>query len=134
MLANDGRVISNFIVQALENKDITVYGDGEQTRSFCYVEDLIDGFLKMMNNESFIGPVNLGNPIEYSIIKLAKIILELTNSHSKIVHKDTPADDPLKRRPDIALAKDKLGWEPKMPLQDGLKKTIAYFEEELKSR
>jgi len=133
MLANDGRVISNFIVQALENKDITVYGDGEQTRSFCYVDDLIDGFLKMMNNDSFIGPVNLGNPIEYSIIKLANIILELTNSRSKLVRKDPPADDPLKRRPDIALAKEKLGWEPKVPLRDGLKKTIAFFDEELKS-
>ena len=132
MLANDGRVVSNFIIQALKNDDITVYGDGEQTRSFCYVDDLIDGFLKMMNNKDFIGPVNLGNPEEYRICELAEIIMKLTNSRSKIVRRESPSDDPLKRKPDIALAREKLGWEPKVPLFEGLEKTIAYFEEELR--
>jgi UDP-glucuronate decarboxylase len=132
MLANDGRVVSNFIVQALKNKDITVYGDGEQTRSFCYVDDLIEGFLKMMGNDSFIGPVNLGNPEEFKISELAKIIIGITNSSSKIIREKSPSDDPLRRKPDITLAREKLGWEPKVNLLDGLKKTIAYFEDEIK--
>ncbi len=133
MLQNDGRVVSNFISQALRNEDITVYGKGEQTRSFCYVDDLIGGFIKMMKSENFIGPVNLGNPDEYKIIELAKIIIEMTNSKSKIVYKDIPSDDPKQRKPDISLAKEKLGWEPAVPLREGLKKTIEYFEKEIKS-
>jgi UDP-glucuronate decarboxylase len=133
MLMNDGRVVSNFIVQALKNEDLTVYGNGEQTRSFCFVDDMIDGFVRMMNNDSFIGPVNLGNPEEFKIIELAEIILELTDSKSRIVHRDIPSDDPLKRKPDISLAREKLSWEPKVPLTEGLKKTIEYFENELKS-
>lgn len=132
MLANDGRVVSNFIIQALKNEDISVYGDGEQTRSFCYVDDLIDGFLMMMKNDKFIGPVNLGNPGEFKVIELAEIILDLTNSRSKIIRMPSPPDDPLKRKPDISLAKEMLGWEPKIPLHEGLKKTIKYFENEIK--
>ncbi len=133
MFLNDGRVVSNFIVQALKNDDITVYGNGEQTRSFCYVDDMIDGFVKMMNNESFIGPVNLGNPEEFRIIELAELIIDLTNSRSKIIYNKKPSDDPLKRKPDITIAREKLGWEPKIRLTEGLKKTIEYFTEELKS-
>ncbi len=132
MLLNDGRVVSNFIIRALTNQDLTIYGDGEQTRSFCYVDDLIDGFLKMMNNDGFIGPVNLGNPEEFRIIELAKIILELTNSRSKIVRMKSLSDDPMKRKPDITLAREKLGWEPKIRLLEGLKNTIPYFEDEIK--
>jgi UDP-glucuronate decarboxylase len=132
MLSNDGRVVSNFIIQALKNEDISVYGDGEQTRSFCYVDDLIDGFLMMMKNDKIIGPVNLGNPGEFKVIELAEIILDLTNSKSKIIRMPSPPDDPLKRKPDITLAKEMLGWEPKIPLLEGLKKTIKYFENEIK--
>jgi UDP-glucuronate decarboxylase len=129
MHPNDGRVISNFIIQALSNQDITVYGDGSQTRSFCYVDDMVDGLVKMMNGpEDFIGPVNIGNPGEYSIIELARIILEITESKSKIVFKPLPQDDPLKRQPDIRLARKKLGWEPKADLKKGLKQTIEYFK------
>ena len=133
MHPDDGRVVSNFIVQALKNEPITVYGDGTQTRSFCYVDDMVEGIIKMMNSpDDFTGPVNLGNPEEYRIIDLAQKIIELTGSRSKIVFKPLPQDDPKRRRPDITLAKEKLGWEPKTPLEKGLKKTIAYFEELLR--
>jgi UDP-glucuronate decarboxylase len=128
MHPNDGRVVSNFIVQALRGEDLTIYGDGSQTRSFCYVDDLIDGMVRMMDSEKgFFGPVNLGNPSEFTMIELAEKVLSLTGSKSKLVHKPLPADDPRQRRPDNALAKAKLGWEPRVPLEDGLKETIAYF-------
>lgn len=124
----DGRVVSNFILQALRGENITLYGDGSQTRSFCYVDDLIDGFLAMMNGpDDFHGPVNLGNPGEFTIKQLAEKVIELTDSSSDIVYLPLPSDDPLKRKPDISLAKEKLGWEPKVPLEDGLAKTVAYF-------
>ena len=123
----DGRVVSNFIVQALKNQDITVYGDGSQTRSFCYVDDLLDGLIKMMNTPNFKGPVNLGNPSERTVLELAEKIIEMTGSRSKIVHKSLPDDDPTRRKPDIELAKSKLGWEPKVSIEDGLAKTIEYF-------
>lgn len=132
MNENDGRVVSNFIIQALKNIPITVYGDGSQTRSFCYRDDLIDGTVKMMNSENFIGPVNLGNPIEMPVIDFAKIIIKATNSKSEIIFKELPKDDPVKRQPDISLAKEKLNWQPKYNLEDGLKKTIEYFEDYLK--
>ena len=129
MNKNDGRVVSNFIVQALQNKDITIYGDGSQTRSFCYVSDLINGMIKMMENEiGFIGPVNLGNPVETSILDFAKFIIELTGSKSKIVFLPLPLDDPTQRKPDISLAKEKLNWEPSVDVKDGLLKTIEYFK------
>jgi UDP-glucuronate decarboxylase len=128
MHPNDGRVVSNFILQALKNKDITVYGDGKQTRSFCYVDDLIDGVIRMMNlPEDFTGPVNLGNPREYSILELAEKIIELTGSKSKIVFKPLPQDDPLQRKPNIKLAMDKLKWKPRTQLEAGLEETINYF-------
>ena len=130
---NDGRVVSNFIVQALKNEDITIYGDGSQTRSFCYVSDLLDGMILMMNNpQKFIGPVNLGNPSERSILDFAKLIIEMTNSNSKIVYKPLPGDDPSQRRPDISLAKKELGWEPTVDIKDGLKMTIDYFANKIK--
>jgi len=133
MHPNDGRVVSNFIVQALKGEDITIYGDGKQTRSFCYVDDLIEGMIRMMeSSDGFSGPVNLGNPEEFTMIELAKKIIELTNSKSKIVYNDLPIDDPMKRQPDIALAKEKLQWEPSISLEDGLKKTIEYFKNKLK--
>ncbi len=129
MDANDGRVVSNFIVQALQNQDITIYGDGSQTRSFCYVDDLVDGMIKMMNNKAgFIGPVNLGNPSERTILDFAKLIIELSNSNSKIVFRPLPKDDPTRRKPDITLAKEKLDWEPKIDIKEGLLKTIEYFD------
>lgn len=130
MSVNDGRVVSNFIIQALQNKDITIYGDGTQTRSFQYVDDLIEGLVRMMNTEDdFTGPVNLGNPGEFSMLELAQIIIRLTGSSSRIVHLPLPCDDPKQRRPDITLAKEKLnGWEPTVLLEDGLKKTIEYFK------
>lgn len=128
MLPNDGRVVSNFIVQALKGEPITIYGDGTQTRSFCYVDDLIEAFVKMMEQENIIGPVNVGNPGEFTMLDLANEVLALTGSKSKIVYKELPGDDPKMRKPDISLAKSQLNWEPKIPLQDGLKKTIAYFE------
>ena len=129
MHPNDGRVVSNFIMQALQGRNITIYGDGEQTRSFCYVDDLIDGMVKMMNsNSDFIGPVNLGNPSEFTMNKLAEIILKLTSSKSKIIYKSLPIDDPKQRNPNIILAKAKLDWQPKVCLEDGLKETIAYFK------
>lgn len=134
MNENDGRVVSNFIIQALKNIPITVYGDGSQTRSFCYCDDLIDGVVKMMNIENFIGPVNLGNPIEMPVIDFAKIIIKATNSKSEIIFKELPKDDPVKRQPDISLAKEKLNWQPKYNLEDGLKKTIEYFENYLKNK
>ncbi|MBD5484971.1 MAG: SDR family oxidoreductase [Lachnospiraceae bacterium] len=125
----DGRVVSNFIVQALKNEDITICGDGSQTRSFCYVDDLVDGMIKLMNSrEDFHGPVNIGNPGEFSIKELAEIIIDMTNSKSKIVFIPLPQDDPLQRRPDISLAKTELGWEPKVNLREGLSKTISYFK------
>jgi UDP-glucuronate decarboxylase len=128
MHPNDGRVVSNFILQALRNQDITVYGDGEQTRSFCYVDDMIQGIIRMMNtSDEFTGPVNLGNPEEYSIIELAQKIIELTDSKSKIVYRQLPEDDPLQRQPNIELAKQQLDWEPKTDLNQGLKNTIDYF-------
>lgn len=132
MFMNDGRVVSNFIVQALKGDDITIYGNGEQTRSFCYVDDLIDGIVRMMNQDGFIGPVNLGSDGEFSINELAKIVIDLTGSKSKLVYKELPSDDPKRRRPDRNLAKEKLGWEPKIDLKDGLIKTIEYFESELR--
>ena len=125
----DGRVVSNCIVQAINNQDITVYGDGSQTRSFCYVSDLVDGAIKMMNNDKkFIGPVNLGNPSERTVLNLAEIILEMTGSKSKITFKELPSDDPVKRKPDITKAQEILGWEPKVDIKDGLAKTIEYFK------
>ena len=130
MRPDDGRVVSNFIVQALQGKDITIYGDGSQTRSFCYVEDLIEVIIKFMNTEKgFTGPVNLGNPCEFSILELAEIIIDLTNSKSKLIFNDLPQDDPKQRQPDITLAKEKLNWEPKIQLKEGLQKTIKYFDE-----
>ncbi len=127
MLPNDGRVVSNFIVQALRGEDITIYGEGNQTRSFCYVDDLIEGFVRMMNQDKVIGPVNLGNPGEFTMIELAEKILTITKSRSKLAFKPLPSDDPKQRRPDITLAKKVLGWEPKTQLDAGLKKTVAYF-------
>lgn len=125
----DGRVVSNFICQALNNKDITIYGDGSQTRSFCYVDDLIDGLIKMMNSENdFTGPVNLGNPGEYTVKEIAEMVIFLTQSKSNITYKELPSDDPTKRRPDISLAIEKLLWSPKIKLKDGLIKTIQYFQ------
>jgi UDP-glucuronate decarboxylase len=129
MHPNDGRVVSNFIVQALQGKDITIYGDGQQTRSFCYVDDLIDAMIKMMNSEKgFTGPVNIGNPGEFTMLQLAEMVLTLSNSKSKIIYQPLPSDDPKQRQPNIDLAKDKLGWQPKVGLEDGLKETIAYFK------
>ena len=134
MLPNDGRVVSNFIVQALNGEDITIYGDGSQTRSFCYVDDLIEGFVRMMNQDKIIGPVNIGNPGEFTMLELAKEVLELTGSKSKIVYKPLPGDDPKMRRPDISLAKKALDWEPTIPLRQGLEKTIVYFDNLLKTK
>jgi len=131
MAENDGRVVSNFIVQALRNEDITVYGEGNQTRSFCYVSDLVDGFIRMMNSKDFTGPVNLGNPVETPIIEFAERIIKLTGSKSKIIHMPLPQDDPTQRKPDITLASEKLGWKPEVQLEDGLMKTIEYFDEKL---
>ena len=125
----DGRVVSNFIVQALTGQDLTIYGDGSQTRSFCYVDDLIEGFIRMMNGpDDFIGPVNIGNPDEFTILQLAELVLEMTGARSKIVRQPLPSDDPTQRRPDISRARDRLGWEPRVALREGLGKTIEYFE------
>jgi len=132
MHPDDGRVVSNFIVQALQGKNITIYGDGTQTRSFCYINDLIKGFELIMNSDkSFTGPINLGNPTEFSILELAENIINLTGSESNIVHKPLPEDDPKQRQPDIKLAKEKLNWRPKVILDDGLKYTIKYFKKRL---
>ena len=128
MHPNDGRVVSNFIVQALKGEPITIYGDGQQTRSFCYVDDLIEGLMRLMATpEEFTGPVNLGNPVETTMVELAQKILAECGSRSEILHQPIPPDDPRQRRPDIALAKEKLGWEPKVPLETGLRATVAYF-------
>lgn len=129
MLEGDGRVVSNFIVQALRGQDITVYGDGQQTRSFCYVDDLIDGFVRMMSQEETIGPVNLGNPGEFTILELAQKVIRMTGSSSRIIHRDLPVDDPLQRQPNITLAREKLGWEPKIPLEAGLERTVEFFRQ-----
>ena len=129
MHPNDGRVVSNFIVQALRGEDITLYGDGSQTRSFCYVDDLVEAFVRIMaTDDDFVGPVNIGNPGEFTILELAEKVIEFIGSGSKIVNKPLPADDPTRRRPDITLAKEKLGWEPTIELDDGLRRTVAYFE------
>jgi len=127
MHPNDGRVVSNFIVQALKGDDITIYGDGSQTRSFCYADDLIEGMVRLMNTENITGPVNIGNPGEFTIKQLAEEVIALTGSKSKIIYQPLPSDDPKQRRPDITLAKEKLGWEPKVPLKEGLVRTIEYF-------
>ncbi|MBE7415851.1 MAG: SDR family oxidoreductase [Deltaproteobacteria bacterium] len=127
MLENDGRVVSNFIVQALRGLDMTVYGDGSQTRSFCYVDDLVDGLIKMMENDGVAGPVNLGNPGEFTVLELANMVKRLTSSSSNIVFKELPPDDPVQRRPDITLAKESLGWRPLVGLEEGLLKSIEYF-------
>jgi len=128
MHPNDGRVVSNFIMQALDNKDITIFGDGNQTRSFCYVDDLIDGLIKLMDSsDDFTGPVNLGNPVEITILQLAKKIIELTGSKSEIIYKPLPEDDPRQRQPSIKLAEEQLDWKPKIKLEDGLRETIKYF-------
>jgi UDP-glucuronate decarboxylase len=132
MALNDGRVVSNFIVQALSGQDITIYGEGRQTRSFCYVSDLVAGLVSLMNCEEQTEPVNLGNPEEFTIMELAHKVLALTQSASTLVHKPLPADDPVRRRPDISRAKDKLGWQPKVLLEEGLKATIPYFAAKLK--
>ena len=129
MHPNDGRVVSNFIMQALRGEDITLYGDGEQTRSFCYVDDLVDGLVRLMNADPDVtGPINLGNPGEFTIKQLAEAIIDLTGAKSKLTHKPLPQDDPRQRQPDISLAKSVLEWQPSVVLEDGLKKTIAYFE------
>ena len=128
MAVCDGRVVSNFIVQALKGEEITVYGDGSQTRSFCYVDDLVEGLIRMMNSaEGFTGPVNIGTPAEFTIMELARTLIGMTGSASRIVFRELPQDDPTQRRPDITLAREKLGWEPLVPLAEGLKRTIAYF-------
>lgn len=131
MAVNDGRVVSNFIVQALRGNDLTVYGCGEQTRSFCYVDDLIEGLIRMMESDDFTGPVNLGNPAETTILEFAERIIQLTGTRSRIVFRPLPADDPQQRQPDISLARRKLSWYPKIDVETGLKKTIEYFAEQL---
>ncbi len=134
MHIEDGRVVSNFIVQALQNKNITIFGDGSQTRSFCYVDDLVSGILLMMNQDNFLGPVNLGNDREFTVKELAEMVIGLTNTKSKIEYKPLPSDDPTRRRPDLSLAKEKLGYKASIPLKDGLLKTISYFDTFLKSQ
>jgi len=131
MHPNDGRVVSNFIVQALKHEDLTIYGDGSQTRSFCYVDDLIEGFVRFMNQTETIGPLNLGNPGEFTMLELAELVLKKVGGPGKIVHRPLPADDPKQRQPDITLAKKHLGWEPQVPLEAGIERTIAYFRKEL---
>jgi UDP-glucuronate decarboxylase len=133
MLPDDGRVVSNFIVQALKEENITIYGNGEQTRSFCYVDDLVEGLIRLMNQTDQTGPINIGNPGEFTILGLAEQVLEKTQSKSKITFHPLPGDDPLQRQPDIALAKEALDWEPTIALDEGLQKTIKYFKEELNS-
>ena len=129
MLADDGRVVSNFIVQALKGENLTVYGDGSQTRSFCYVDDLIEGFVRLMNQDKTVGPVNIGNPGEFTMLELADLVLKKVGGESKIANLPLPSDDPKQRRPDITLAKEVLGWEPKVPLEQGLERTIEYFRQ-----
>ena len=134
MQPNDGRVVSNFIMQALQDKPITIFGDGSQTRSFCYVDDLIEAFFRLMDSpDDFTGPINIGNPVEFRIMELAEKVIKLTNSKSKLVYEKLPDDDPIQRQPDINLAKEKLGWEPKIHLEEGLVMTIHYFENLLNS-
>ncbi len=133
MLENDGRVVSNFIVQALKGEDITIYGDGSQTRSFCYVDDLLDAMMGVMDQEETVGPVNIGNPVEFSIRELAEKVLEKTDSSSKLVEKPLPSDDPTQRKPDISLAEKVLEWSPKVQLEEGLDRTIPYFQSILES-
>lgn len=134
MHPNDGRVVSNFIVQALKGEDITLYGDGNQTRSFCYVDDLVDGLIRLMKTgDEVTGPINLGNPVEFTMKQLAELVLELTGSQSTIVHRPLPSDDPRQRQPDITLAKQVLDWTPTAPLKVGLMKTIEYFDGLLKA-
>lgn len=129
MHPDDGRVVSNFIVQALQGRPLTIFGDGSQSRSFCYVDDMIEAFVLFMNSgDDFTGPVNLGNPVEFTILELAELVREMTNSSAEIVFKELPADDPKQRQPDISLAREKMGWEPGVPLAAGLKKTVAYFD------
>ena len=129
MHPHDGRVVSNFIIQALLGRDITIYGDGSQTRSFCYVDDLVDGLMRLMGSpDEVVGPINIGNPVEFSMLQLANVVRELTGSRSRIVHRPLPQDDPRQRQPDIAKAQEILGWKPTTPLREGLVKTIAYFE------
>lgn len=132
MHPNDGRVVSNFIVQALRGEDITIYGDGSQTRSFCYVDDLIEGFLRLMNQDQTVGPVNIGNPGEFTMLELANLVLEIVGGPSRIIHLPLPSDDPKQRRPDITLAKKYLNWEPTVALRDGLLRTVEYFREEIR--
>lgn len=133
MHPNDGRVVSNFIMQALQGKDITIYGDGKQTRSFCYYSDLLEGMIRLMNTgDDFTGPVNVGNPNEFTILQLAEMVIRLTDSKSKIIRMPLPSDDPMQRQPDITLAKSKLGWEPKIELEEGLQETIAFFKQYVK--
>jgi UDP-glucuronate decarboxylase len=133
MHPNDGRVVSNFIVQALTNQPITIYGDGSQTRSFCYVDDLVDGLIRLMNSkEEFTGPVNLGNPTEFTILELAQRVIDISGSRAQIIHKPLPQDDPKQRKPDISLAQNELEWAPKVGLDQGLNRTIAYFDQLLK--
>jgi UDP-glucuronate decarboxylase len=135
LAAGDGRVVSNFIVQALRGEDITIFGDGAQTRSFCYVTDLIEGFVRMMaSSENLVGPINLGNPREFTILELAKLVIEKTNSKSKLVFHDLPQDDPRQRQPDISRAKDQLGWEPKVELHEGLSLTVDFFKNSVLDR
>ena len=134
MHLNDGRVVSNFVVQALRGEPLTIFGDGTQTRSFCYVDDLIEGLVRFMDSiDDVTGPMNLGKPGEFTILELAKKVIELSNSRSEIIFEPLPADDPRQRRPDITLAREVIGWEPKVELDEGLKKTIAYFDELLSS-
>lgn len=131
MQAGDGRVVSNFIVQALRGEDLTIYGDGTQTRSFCYVDDLVEGFVRLMNSEGLTGPVNLGNPQEFTMLELAEQVLAEVGGRSRLVHLPLPADDPRQRRPDITLAKEKLAWQPQVPLQEGLVRTVRHFKHAL---
>ena len=131
MALNDGRVVSNFIIQALKDDPITVYGSGSQSRSFCYVDDIVQGMEKMMTQDGFVGPVNLGNPVEFSILELAEKVIALTNSNSTIINEPLPQDDPDRRKPDISLAERQLGWKPLTTLEAGLTKTIAYFRNRL---
>ena len=134
MHPDDGRVVSNFIVQALRGQDITVYGDGSQTRSFCFVSDLIEGMMRLMEHPSCTGPMNLGNPVEFTIRQLADEVIALTGSKSRIIEKPLPSDDPKQRQPDISMAKKELGWEPTVPLREGLVQTIGYFEKLLSAK
>jgi UDP-glucuronate decarboxylase len=129
MLPDDGRVVSNFIVQALKGQDLTIYGDGTQTRSFCYVDDLIEGFVRLMNHPTCTGPVHIGNPGEFTMLELAQKVIELTKSKSNLVFKSLPQDDPKQRQPDISLAKKELDWHPSVELEEGLTKTITYFKD-----